>query len=343
MAPFLTLLPLDVFRALIVLIPAVALAYQFTKNVLVIKRWVGALFAFIWQFQWRLILFAGGVQLDLWHFDTNQVLLYGVPVDIMFGASLLLGALPVVLSYRVADKKTWLRVFIPLLVIADIVLVFLFLPQLINKNNIAVLILLSILVVAPSQLLAQWTAQSERLYLRSILQNTNWAILLLWLFPSVLFELSTAFKLSSNSWGVLLSRNTLTNILYLLPMLIPATLLCDSLYRFAKDGGGTGFPYDAPHQLVTTGVYQYISNPMQLGIVILMMLWGVILSSTLLMLSSPIALALFIVFKNVCNGSCHLGEKDVNWRVYQETTPKWLPLVIRKKLFLNVPTKDHKT
>ena len=100
---------------------------------------------------------------------------------------------------------------------------------------------------------------------------------------------------------------------------------------FAKDGKGTGFPYDPPVYLVTTGVYQYVSNPMQIGIVFLMAMWGMILSSALLSLTAPIALVLFIVFKNVCNGSCQIGKSDPNWQVYQRNTPKWIPFNFRTR------------
>lgn len=310
-----TLIQLDFFRALLLLIPAAVLTYQFTHRPLVIKRWVGGLFAYIWQFQWRLILFAGGIQLELWTFDTDQMLLFGVPVDLMLAASLFLGALPIILCGKLSKRR-----LIPALVIMDIVLVLLFIPLSLLINNVAFIVLLSMIVVAPSILLGRWTEQSKYLYLRSILQNLNWACLLLWLFPSVVFTLT------SDSWGVFLERGVVTNSLYLLPMIVPSTLLISALYVFAKDGAGTGFPYDSPQFLVTSGVYKYISNPMQLGIVLMMVFWGAILSSSLIMLSSIVALILFIVFKDVCNGSCQIGEKDINWKAYQKNTPKWFPL-----------------
>lgn len=95
---------------------------------------------------------------------------------------------------------------------------------------------------------------------------------------------------------------------------------------FAKQGQGTAFPYDAPKYLVTTGVYRYISNPMQVGIVLMMLFWGAILESDLVMLSAVVAGVLFLVFKNVCNGSCRIGVTDAeSWARYQQSVPKWFP------------------
>ena len=306
------------FSALILLLPAMALAYLFSHQSLSVKCWTGALFAYVWQFQWRMMLFAGGIKLGLWTFDSEQILLFSVPVDIMLGMSLLLGALASILGRKLA-----ITLLIPALIALDLTIIYLFIPIAdFSVSGLFCVLIVSLLVIAPSQLLARWTATSQHVYLRSILQNISWAVLLLWLFPSVLFNLT------SDSWSVFLARDWIDNGLSLLIMLLPASLILNALYVFAKDGKGTGFPYDAPIYLVTTGVYRYLSNPMQVGIVLMMGLWGVVLSSNLMMLTSPIALVLFVVFKNVCNGSCQIGENDPNWKLYQRETPKWIPIKI---------------
>jgi protein-S-isoprenylcysteine O-methyltransferase Ste14 len=114
-------------------------------------------------------------------------------------------------------------------------------------------------------------------------------------------------------------------LLYGIPTLIPAYLILNALYVFARDGGGTGFPYDPPKRLVTTGVYAHLSNPMQLGICLLMAWWGVMVECVYVSLTSLVALMLFTVFKQICNGSSQVGKTDPRWATYQRTTPKWLP------------------
>lgn len=80
-------------------------------------------------------------------------------------------------------------------------------------------------------------------------------------------------------------------------------------------GKGTAFPYDPPKYLVTTGVYRYVSNPMQIGIVLLMLGWGAILKSTYVMGTGMVAIMLFIAFKDVCNGSIISGRLGAGGRV----------------------------
>ena len=38
-----------------------------------------------------------------------------------------------------------------------------------------------------------------------------------------------------------------------------------------------------------------------------------------------IAVILFIVFKDVCNGSCAIGKESEEWQTYQVAVPQWMP------------------
>ncbi len=301
----------ELFRVLVVMLPAAILVHQFVHKQHPLKQWVGGLFAHIWQFQWRLIGFAGGIQLGLWQFTAEDMLLFDLPVDAILGCGLLLGFLP-----RIRLPQLPLVI----LVIIDGLITFLLLPIDYKSSAIPFLIILSLVVILPSHWLARWTEHDKHLYLRSLLQNTSWAILLLWLFPSILFNLT------DDSWTPFLQRSLWLNIVYLLPLTLPSGLIINALYEFAHHGKGTGFPYDSPKYLVTSGSYRYLSNPMQVGIVLMMAGWGAILESTLVMLSAPVALILFLVFKNVCNGSCQLGKTHADeWERYQQSVPKWIP------------------
>ena len=300
----------NIIRMSLVMIPAIILTYQFVHQKHSLSRWVGALFSHIWQFQWRILLFAIGIQFSWWHFQTEDMLLIGVPTDIILGCGLLLGVLPRIIMPSV-----------PLLylVLVDLLLTLFVLPLSYSMDKALYLLLLSWLVITPSHLLARWTERDEHIYLRSILQNISWGILLLWLFPSIVFNLT------NDSWQPFLQRAWWLNLVFLLPMIIPAILITNALYEFAKHGNGTAFPYDAPKHLVTTGVYRYLSNPMQTGIVLMMFLWGAVLASGLIMLSALIAFCLFLVFKNVCNGSCRIGLCNPEWESYQRSVPRWIP------------------
>ena len=60
--------------------------------------------------------------------------------------------------------------------------------------------------------------------------------------------------------------------------------------------------------------------------------WGVMTESAWVSLSAIVAVFLFIVFKDICNGSCAIGEQDPHWAIYQKEVPKWIPRMTPWKL-----------
>jgi protein-S-isoprenylcysteine O-methyltransferase Ste14 len=259
------------------------------------RHHAGALLAFLWHFQAALIL---------------NILLVdgGVHYDLLIGQAVLTGPVGyLVLGQRHAGWPIALGILVLFVCSPDV-----FSNGLFFFSQICV-------VVAPSLLLASWTGQSQHIYFRSLLQAVIWACLLLWLFPFAVF------KQLNTGWESLLERSFLMNIFWALPMAIPATLLLGALFQFAKEGNGTGFPYDPPQQLVTHGVYGHISNPMQLGICLMVFWWGVMLESVWISASAFGAGGLFVVFKDICNGSCAVGQGNADWESYQRNVPAWMP------------------
>lgn len=301
-------------RALLLLIPAAAWVLLFVNRKYTVREYSGAFLAYVWQFQTSLILNIVLVTSGFWNFEAKSHLLYGVPVDVMMGQAVLLGAVNFLilrnsfLGFKAVASLPILCFIYAYSAIAT--------PQPLWWLGIVALTVISII---PSLLIAEWTADDRHVYMRSSLQTLSWVCLLLWLFPSSLFEHT------NHSWEPLLTRPLWQNALYLLPLLIPALMLLSALRQFAVEGGGTAFPYDPPKTLVTKGVYAHLSNPMQLGVCLLMAWWGVMTESAWVALSSIVAVFLFIVFKDICNGSCAIGEQDPNWAIYQKEVPKWTP------------------
>jgi protein-S-isoprenylcysteine O-methyltransferase Ste14 len=59
-------------------------------------------------------------------------------------------------------------------------------------------------------------------------------------------------------------------------------LVC--LVEFATRGRGTPAPIDPPHQLVRTGLYQFVRNPMYLGVLCVVFGWAALTRSLVLLL-----------------------------------------------------------
>jgi protein-S-isoprenylcysteine O-methyltransferase Ste14 len=285
----------DAARALLLLLPVAVWIGLFLKGRFSTTEHTAALFSFFWQFQASLIVALV--------FTPNRIL-----IDLLIGQSVTIGAINSLLLIKHGAGYSTL---------VGAGLLFVFAPV---TSQFSLWYLVSLLFVCvPSLLLASWTAWNSHIYLRAALQTLCWACMLLWFFPNAVFSQL------HGGWEILLNRSLVGNAIYLTPLLVPGLILLNATYQFAVEGNGTGFPYDPPNRLVTTGIYKYISNPMQLGICLLMFFWGVALMSVWICASALVAGFLFVVFKDICNGSCAIGKTDPNWEAYQQNVPRWLP------------------
>jgi protein-S-isoprenylcysteine O-methyltransferase Ste14 len=282
-------------RAALLLVPIFLWIGLFLRGPYSTREHTGALLAAIWQFQASLIISLVFMQ---GHFD----------LSLLLGEAALLGAINFLLIVRKS------------IVLGSVASAILLSAYAIESNSFALWFSATFfLACLPSILLGNWTANATHIYLRSILQTLCWACVLLWLFPF------TVFHQLGEGWESLLNRSAGMNIIFHIPMILPGCILLGAAYQFAIEGNGTGFPYDPPDKLVAHGIYGHISNPMQLGICMLMLFWGVALMSYWICASAIIAIFLFIIFKDICNGSCAVGKTDKNWLAYQSNVPRWLP------------------
>jgi hypothetical protein len=301
-------------KAFLLLVPGLIWAILLVGRRFSAREYAASFLAYAWHFQTALLLNILFSRIGLWEFSRGSVLIYGVPNDMIMGEAFLLGGVNTLVLQRFGFVAQFFAGVVALSVIYA--LPAMVIPAGAPWPGIAALACLSL---APSLKLAEWTAGDRHVGARASLQSLNWVSLLLWLFPSIVF-LNTG-----HSWQPLLDRPLWLTALILMPMLIPAALIFGALRQFAVEGDGTGFPYDPPKRLVNGGIYAYLSNPMQVGICLAMAWWGVVTASLAVSVSACVALLLFIVFKDVCNGSCAIGERDPNWALYQREVPRWFP------------------
>ena len=304
-----------IVRGLLLLLPLALWAYVFINQRVPRKEITASFLGFVWAFHSVLILNVFLINNGIWDPSIQDNLFYGVPLDWVFSQAIILGAL--IPLGRLLGVSSAVR---HLAQMGMIVLIY-YVAGLPFTGFFTAMIVISVYAICATMAMAlsDWTASDTHIRARSVLQALAWALLLLWLFPS------TVFYLTVNNWNAIFQRDLVSTALYLLPLIIPAGLLMGALYQFAIEGDGTAFPYDPPKRLVTGGVYQYLSNPMQVGICLMMFWWGFVIQSMWVTISSIIAVILFIVFKDVCNGSCAIGKGNKEWEAYQQTVPKWVP------------------
>jgi hypothetical protein len=299
-------------QGLLLLIPAGLWAMQVVSRRYSARVLTASFLAYAWHFQSALLVNILAARVGIWSFVADDHLFYGVPIELVIGQAALLGPVNVLLFRHFAMRLGFAIGALVVIYAASSVIV----AHASAGWGIAALAGFSVL---PSLKVAEWTAEDRRVAARSLLQAISWVGLLFWVFPS------SIFMNVGQSWQPMLERPLWQSALLLSPMLLPAAVIFSALRQFAIEGGGTAFPYDPPKRLVTGGVYAYLSNPMQVGICLAMAWWGVVTESPQVSLSAVVAVALFLAFKDVCNGSCAIGDQDPNWALYQREVPKWIP------------------
>jgi protein-S-isoprenylcysteine O-methyltransferase Ste14 len=111
---------------------------------------------------------------------------------------------------------------------------------------------------------------------------------------------------------------------------VGAAVLFRCIWEFAVSGRGTLAPVDPPKNLVVSGLYRYVRNPMYVGIVLILggeswVFW----SGGLLLYAAGFFLvaSLFIIFHEEPALRRKFGE---SYAEYTRRVPRWVPKVIRR-------------
>lgn len=202
-----------------------------------------------------------------WQFDARGGLLLGVPVDLYLAWICLWGAIPF-LAFPTAPmwRVIALALAIDLVAMPAAAPVVRLGPAWLAGEAIGLT-----LGLLPAQLLARWTLQDRHLERRACLQAVAFSGLLVFVLPAV------AIDGSRTKWANP-ARYPMWAISLLVQVLaVPAVIGLTAVQEFVTRGGGTPVPFDPPRRLVTTGVYAYVGNPMQLSAVGLLILLGIVL------------------------------------------------------------------
>jgi protein-S-isoprenylcysteine O-methyltransferase Ste14 len=227
----------------------------------------GALLACAWNLPVVLALHLAAAYFGWWQFDARGGLLLGMPVELYLSWVWLWGVVP-----ALAFPSLSLGTVMVVALAADLVLM----PAAAPVVRLGPFWLLGDAVgllagLLPGQLLARWTARDERLTERASLQVLAFTALLVFVLPAI------AIDGSGSRWLNPVARPGWQASLIAQILALPALLGLTAVQEFVARGGGTPVPFDPPRRLVTTGVYAYVRNPMQLSAVMLLFLLGLVL------------------------------------------------------------------
>lgn len=195
-----------------------------------------------------------------WRFEVPHGLFLDVPLDLWLGWAILWGPVPLLVRHR-------LPVWVVVLVCGwlDVLLM----PRLdglvhLNHNWLYGELVALALAVLPAVLLGRWTVDRRHLTGRVLLQLATFTGLMLWLLPSAVMARG------DGQWSHLVEDPVWRVSIILQLMALAAVPALSAMVEFAVRGRGTPYPWDPPGELVTTGPYAYVANPMQLSAVLML-------------------------------------------------------------------------
>jgi protein-S-isoprenylcysteine O-methyltransferase Ste14 len=100
-------------------------------------------------------------------------------------------------------------------------------------------------------------------------------------------------------------------------------------YDFGVAGRGTPAPIDAPKHLVVRGLYQYVRNPMYVGVMLVLVAWNMLYQTISLMnytIGAFVFFNLFVFFYEEPHLQRLFGEE---YSAYRSRAGRWLPRIRR--------------
>ncbi|MBA3715013.1 MAG: isoprenylcysteine carboxylmethyltransferase family protein [Pyrinomonadaceae bacterium] len=250
-----------------------------------------------------------------WRFEAQGGLFLGIPVDLYFGWMLLWGAIPLL-----AFRRLKLLLVIALMLGCDLLLMPACAPVVqLGDNWLAGEAVAMTVALLPSQMLARWTVDNRHLRGRAILQVILFSSLLLWVLPAVIIECA------GGSWRPLFERPVWATGLSLQLLSVPVILGLSAVQEFVGRGGGTPVPYDPPIRLVTSGVYAYVANPMQLSMSVVLLVWGGLLENLWIAGACLMAVVYGIGLAAWNEGSDLKNRYGDDWVKYRRAVGNWWP------------------
>ena len=306
-------------RALLLLAPLLLGSVLWAARRPRYREKVGILFALLWNAVSLLAVNAIAIRVGWWSFGHAGGAFLGVPVDLLFGwsvvwtclATLVLPRWPVAVVVTAAVLGgLWL----------DGLLMPLTAPLVVLHRHWLVGECASLAVcLAPAILLARWTADNRHLPRRVMMHVVLFAVVMLWIVPAVVLEQT------DGDWSVIATRPLWLNLVFIQLILLPAVVGISAVQELSERGSGTPVPLDPPSKLVTSGTYAYVANPMQTSMCLVFVGWGLLLGSWIVSLASLMIIVFGIGWARWVTKHELERRFGNQWHDYRATVRSWVP------------------
>jgi protein-S-isoprenylcysteine O-methyltransferase Ste14 len=278
------------------------------------RQFASCLLSILWVAPTLLALQTMNMQARWWSFSGGGAQFHGMPLECFAGWIVLWGLVP-----QLAFPRLWIGWVAAIMTAADLALMpncgplIELGPHWLIGEGLTVLV-----VLIPALCIARWTQDGVHLRVRGAIQIATAGLVFLYFLPEIVFAIRPGVGwqplLRGVGWEVQLE------IQVLLLLALPGV---SAVMEFAERGGGTPIPYDPPQRLVTSGIYRYCANPMQMSCAAVMLLWAGMLRNGWLVLAAAMATiysAGIAEWDEKEDLSRRFGEE---WRAYRRSVRNW--------------------
>lgn len=276
---------------------------------------IGGLFAFLYGLGMVYATHALALQQGWWRYGWDTLMLNGMPADILIGGALLFGPG----LYLAFPYTKPLLLILPIVILAHGT-VFRSLEPLVIAGNWWWLGVILIFATAhlPAIYLAKWTEADTHLPWRVALLAVLFAGLAFGILPALIMQAM------GGEWA-LAERSLWTWLLMMPPMGASWLIGLAAVQMLALQGEGTAIPLDPTKRLVTTGIYAYVCNPMQLSVALSWIILGAFLQNIWIAAAAFMAW-IFVQGMVRWHHRNDLAQRfPAGWTVYRQNVGEWLP------------------
>ena len=241
------------------------------------RQFAACLLGVLWVMPSLLAVQAINLWAGWWSFAGDGAQIRGMPVECFVGWVLLWGLIP-----QLAFPRMGMGRLAVLMVAADVVMMPLCKPLVrLGSHWLLGEAFAVAVILAPALCVARWTSEGTHLRARVAIQIATSGMLFLYLVPEIAFALRPGAN-----WRPLLHEASWLRQIDVQVLLLLAVPGVSAAMEFAERGQGTPIPYDPPRRLVTSGMYRYCANPMQMSCAAVMLLWAGMLHNGWLILAA---------------------------------------------------------
>jgi protein-S-isoprenylcysteine O-methyltransferase Ste14 len=278
------------------------------------RKHAAALLAAAWSLPSAALAGYLAMQLDVWTVPFNTLLVLGSPAIVLLDRVLVWGWAFAFFSDRVSlIRLAFLGVLLDLMLPLDRVFYHAS-PQFLFAEALAVGICL-----VPAQLFARWTRERSHLTARNLMHLCFHSALLLGIWPLLI----TQFL--GGNWHAWAARSSADNKFYLQFLIFPCVFLITAMQEFHTAGRGTPMPEDAPRGLVTTGIFSYVANPMQIGKFGVLFVWGLFWKNPWIVAAAFLGLFYSLTIARSREDRDMARRFGADWTCYRRNVRRWLP------------------